>query len=123
MGVAASTSLKVARQLLGQTEARGIDANDTLPEIEARQHLAQLYSESYAQYCWPVASIDDIRLAPFQLMASEGQVQGLDDGHVRHRRGCSGPYAHHEALSLRVAQQAHHSLTSELIRLASAGST
>ena len=83
VGVAASTSLKVARQLLGQTEARGIDANDALPEIDARQHLAQLHSESYAQYCWPVASIDDIRLAPFHLMASEGQVH-TDKNHLWH---------------------------------------
>ena len=32
------------------------------------------YREAYRRYCWPVASLDDYRLAPFHLMASEGSV-------------------------------------------------
>ena len=30
------------------------------------------YVEAYRRYCWPVASIDDLKLAPFHLLASEG---------------------------------------------------
>ena len=74
VGVAARTNLTVAQTLLEQTAARGIDASGALLGIEERLHLAELYSDSYARYCWPVASLDDIQLAPFHLLASEGQV-------------------------------------------------
>lgn len=30
--------------------------------------------ESYRRYCWPVQSIDDLKLAPFHLLESEGKV-------------------------------------------------
>ncbi len=29
---------------------------------------------AYRQYCWPVSSIDDLKLAPFHLLATEGKV-------------------------------------------------
>ena len=83
VGAAASTSLTVAQELLEQTVARGIDTSDALPKVEARLHLAQLYANSYARYCWPVASVDDIQLAPFHLMASEDQVH-TDKDHLWH---------------------------------------
>ena len=73
VGAAAQTSLSDARSVLQQTAARGIDTGETLGRIEERLRLAQLYSTSYARYCWPVASLDDIQLAPFHLLASEGR--------------------------------------------------
>jgi protein phosphatase len=41
-----------------------------------RQRLERLrqYREAYRRYCWPVNSLDDYRLAPFHLLASEGSV-------------------------------------------------
>jgi protein phosphatase len=38
-------------------------------EIHVNQFIA-----AYREYCWPVASLDDLRLAPFHLLATEGQV-------------------------------------------------
>ena len=83
VGVSARTSLTAAESLLRQTAARGIDAGDALARVEERLSLAQLYSDSYARYCWPVTSLTDIRLAPFQLLASEGQVH-TDKDHQWH---------------------------------------
>ena len=40
-------------------------------------------STAYRRYCWPVASVDDLRLAPFHLLASEGAVH-IDKNHVWH---------------------------------------
>ena len=74
VGVAARTGLKAAGALLQETAARGIDAGDALLRVEERLRLAQLYSDSYARYCWPVTSLGDVRLAPFHLLASEGQL-------------------------------------------------
>ena len=83
VGAAARTSLSNARSVLQHTEARGIDTGETLGRIEERLRLAQLYSSAYARYCWPVASLDDIQLAPFHVLASEGRVHA-DRGHAWH---------------------------------------
>ena len=32
------------------------------------------FVDSYRRYCWPVQSLDDLKLAPFHLLASEGHV-------------------------------------------------
>ena len=83
VGAAARISLTSAAALLRQTAARAIDASESLPGVEERLRLAQLYSDAYARYCWPVTSLADIRLAPFQLLASEGQVH-TDKAHLWH---------------------------------------
>ena len=38
---------------------------------------------AYRQYCWPVKSLDDLKLAPFHLLATEGKVH-VDRDHVWH---------------------------------------
>ena len=83
VGAAAQTGLSDARSVLQQAAARGIDTGETLVRTEERLRLAQLYTSAYARYCWPVASLDDIRLAPFHLLASEGRVH-TDNGHTWH---------------------------------------
>jgi protein phosphatase len=51
------------------------------PELAAlRDHTRtrldalERYVQAYRGYCWPVESIDDLKLAPFHLLASEGAV-------------------------------------------------
>ena len=83
VGAAARSSLSEAKALLGQTAARGIDIGDALQSVEERLRLAELYSDSYGRYCWPVTSLADIQLAPFHLLASEGQVH-TDRDHSWH---------------------------------------
>ena len=83
VGAAAQTSLSEARSVLQQTAARGVDTGESLGRVEERLRLAQLYSSAYARYCWPVTSLDDIRLAPFHLLASEGRVH-TDRSHSWH---------------------------------------
>ncbi len=83
VGAAARTSLSGAKALLRQTAARGIDIGGTMQSVEERLRLAELYSDSYGRYCWPVTSLADIQLAPFHLLASEGQVH-TDRDHSWH---------------------------------------
>ncbi len=40
---------------------------------QRRSHIDQ-FTAAYRQYCWPVESLEDLRLAPFHLLATEGQV-------------------------------------------------
>ena len=41
------------------------------------------YVREYRQYCWPVNSVDDLKLAPFHLLATEGKVHA-DKRHTWH---------------------------------------
>jgi hypothetical protein len=41
------------------------------------------YAEAYRRYCWPVASLDDYRIAPFHLLATEG-AHHMDKDHLWH---------------------------------------
>ncbi len=83
VGAAARTSLTAAAALLHQALERGIDAGESLAGVEERLHLTHLYGDAYARYCWPVTSLADLRLAPFHLLASEGQVH-TDKTHLWH---------------------------------------
>jgi protein phosphatase len=52
-------------------------------EFRERSQLADRYVHAYRNYCWPVNSVEDLRLAPFHLLASEGHVY-TDKNHEWH---------------------------------------
>jgi protein phosphatase len=58
-----------------------------LADIEARFRLRNQdidrFVAAYRQYCWPVASLTDLKLAPFHLLATEGHVHTGND-HLWH---------------------------------------
>ena len=43
-------------------------------QIAQRQDSVERYRNAYRQYCWEVTSLDDLKLAPFHLLAVEGKV-------------------------------------------------
>ncbi len=51
--------------------------------IDERSADASKFVDAYRRYCWPVKSIDDLRFAPFHLLASEGKVH-VDQDHMWH---------------------------------------
>ena len=63
--------------------SRGVAAEDLLPHIEARYDAARRYAAAYQRYVRPVRSVDDLRLAPFHLLATEGHVHD-DRDHMWH---------------------------------------
>jgi protein phosphatase len=48
-----------------------------------RAQRAALYGKAWAPYVWPVSGIEDLKVAPFHLLASEGRVW-FDQDHVWH---------------------------------------
>lgn len=54
-----------------------------LAQFAERQQNATSFNEVFRRYCWNVGSVDDLRLAPFHLLASEGAVHD-DKDHVWH---------------------------------------
>jgi protein phosphatase len=57
--------------------------DELLNEYASRQSRAERFTQAYRRYCWPVHSLDDYRLAPFHLLATEGAVHAGKD-HVWH---------------------------------------
>jgi protein phosphatase len=72
VGLAATTSLGLATAAVGQAIERGLDLQSMLADLERRQAAAARYVEAYRGYCWPVNGVDDLRVAPFQILATEG---------------------------------------------------
>lgn len=83
VGVAGSAGTRAAAHVVREAVGRGIDAVDLLTSLEARASNADAYVRAYEQYLWPVTGVDDLRLAPFHLLASEGAVHA-DKPHTWH---------------------------------------
>ncbi len=64
-----------AAALAATSAALAVSAGDPglHKRIAERHEDAAKYVEAYRRYCWPVVSLDDYRLAPFHLLASEGR--------------------------------------------------
>lgn len=69
-----SLSFETAHRLLMESEERGLPLEDLLMRTGARRSMVSDYIAAYRRYCWPVNSVDDLKLAPFHLLASEGAV-------------------------------------------------
>ena len=87
-GAAATAALGAATDALERTAARL--AGEELEKLDARLAAARIraanaaaFVEAYRRYCWPVASLTDLKLAPFHLLASEGRVHA-DRDHAWH---------------------------------------
>ena len=74
VGIAAKKGLSTAVDVLQQTQNRGIDVGSLLTRYQQKAELPDKYIKAYRQYCWSVNSIEDLKLAPFHILATEGQV-------------------------------------------------
>ncbi|HEY7282632.1 MAG TPA: polynucleotide kinase-phosphatase [Actinomycetota bacterium] len=72
VGAAATHVLAASVDALSAATARGVSADDLLERTSGRLAMAAAFVEAYRPYCWPVASVADVRLAPFQVLAGEG---------------------------------------------------
>ena len=93
VATASRIGLAAAMDALERAKARGVDTGALLARYRDRNAMAGAYAAIYRRYCWPVSSVDDHRLAPFHLLATEGRVH-VDKGHEWHMETladlCSG---------------------------------
>jgi protein phosphatase len=85
VGAAAHTSMAQAGHMFEQAAARGLDIEALQTRYTARAHMVEDYIAAYRRYCWLVAGLDDLRLAPFHVLATEGSVH-TDKDHRWHMR-------------------------------------
>ncbi len=72
VGAAARGALPAAVRILEQAAGRGLDVRALLERTRARAVNAEAFSAAYRRYCWPTSGLDGVRIAPFQLLATEG---------------------------------------------------
>jgi protein phosphatase len=79
VGAAARASLPAAVDALEQARSRDLPADGPavdalLDRTRARMNNADAFTAAYLRYCWSTDGLAGVRVAPFQLLASEGAV-------------------------------------------------
>jgi protein phosphatase len=81
VGCSARAALHEALVGLEQAAPQELEIAQLRDRLRERATLAERFVDSYRRYCWPVQSLDDLKLAPFHLLASEGHVHFDRDHH------------------------------------------
>jgi protein phosphatase len=82
VGSAATVALAEVQHALEQTDP-AIDVSALIDANRSRLDAVSRYVDAYRRYCWPVHAVDDLRLAPFHLLATQDAVH-LDKDHLWH---------------------------------------
>jgi protein phosphatase len=78
VGAAATTTLAAERDVWAAVAARIDEAAPLAVHAADRLAMASRFVDAYRRYCWPTTGLEGLRLAPFQVLASEGRVRALD---------------------------------------------
>jgi polynucleotide kinase-phosphatase len=83
VAVSARAGLAAALDAANRAVGRGVAVDTLRDRLALRAGRAERYAAAWRPYAWPVCGIDDLRLAPFHLLASEGAVH-FDKDHLWH---------------------------------------
>ncbi|MCL4129361.1 UNVERIFIED_CONTAM: hypothetical protein GTU68_061654 [Idotea baltica] len=84
VGTAAKNSLKEVERILQKTSNRGLKELELeINRFSNKKESLDKFIKSYQNYCWEVNSIDDYKVAPFHILATEGAVH-VDKTHIWH---------------------------------------
>lgn len=82
VGSSAKNSLKAVEQILQMTKDRGIaDVESILEKFSYKKIAVSKFIDAYRNYCWDVESVEDYKLAPFHILATENAVHVDKDHH------------------------------------------
>ena len=84
VGTAAQHALADVELTLQKALDRGIDqAKNSFEKFRYKKGAISKYITAYRNYCWDVSSVEDYKLAPFHILASEGAVH-VNQNHEWH---------------------------------------
>ena len=83
VATSSAAGLRFGRDALERAKARGVDVADLQERFAGRAERAGKYATAWSPYVWPVSGIDDLKVAPFHLLASDGRIW-FDHDHVWH---------------------------------------
>jgi protein phosphatase len=82
VGSSAKNSLTAVEQILQKTKDRGIsDVETLLGKFSYKKKAVSKFIDAYRNYCWDVNSVEDYKLAPFHILATEDAVHVDKDHH------------------------------------------
>lgn len=97
VGAAASNALANVNAIIEKAATRNIEGIAELGEkYKAKSEQIEKYQTAYRQYCWPVHSIEDYKLAPFHILATENAVH-TDKTHEWHMETIKS-FCEHDAI-------------------------
>ncbi|HEX2327866.1 MAG TPA: polynucleotide kinase-phosphatase [Candidatus Angelobacter sp.] len=82
-GAAARAALPEAITALETAAVKVLELQQLAELYRSRLVMAEQYVEAYRQYCWPVNSLHDLKLAPFHILATESGMH-TDKDHIWH---------------------------------------
>ncbi|NLF26087.1 MAG: polynucleotide kinase-phosphatase, partial [Deltaproteobacteria bacterium] len=83
VGSSGLASLESAAKTLALGASRNSELVTLLNKVKSRQAMVTDFIKSYQSYCWSVNSLDDLKLAPFHILATESAVHS-DKTHQWH---------------------------------------
>jgi len=83
VGASAREAFAAATEGLDKAASQDAAVAELRDRTHARASLTDRFVSAYRAYCWPVASLDDLKLAPFHLLATENNVY-FDRDHPWH---------------------------------------
>ena len=78
-GAAAVNTMTRIQDLLSTASQRGLDTSELADSVSKRLSAAQAYRAAYRQYCWDTNALENIKVAPFHIMAAENQLLTTHD--------------------------------------------
>jgi hypothetical protein len=98
VGSAASAALPIVLDNVANAAARlsgheGELLKELSEDFKRRHHSAQRFVDAYRSYCWAIHSLDDFKLAPFHLLATENRVH-VQQNHEWHMQTLARMCAH-----------------------------
>ena len=83
VATASAAGFAAARDALARAAVHGLDLAGLEARFADREARAHRYATAWAPYVWPVSGVEDLKVAPFHLLASEGRVW-FDRDHAWH---------------------------------------
>lgn len=65
------------------TSGQNADLVQVLKKFENLEECMLKYETAYKNYCWSTNSVDDLKIAPFHIMATENKVWS-EESHIKH---------------------------------------
>src|SRR5205823_6532053 len=83
VGASSRAALAASVHALEAGAGRGVEAEHLLARTQDRLRMSELFVDAYRRFCWKVDAVDDLGLAPFQILAGEGHSY-VDRDHLWH---------------------------------------
>jgi protein phosphatase len=77
---------RTAAEVLAAAQRRGLPVDALVVRTQRRLGNVEAFAQAYRRFVWPVAGLAGIKVAPFQLLATEGVNRAAEHDHLWHLR-------------------------------------